>query len=148
MRKTILAFILGMLVSGGIVYAANLIDSSDVTYTPSDSESNVENVKDALDELYDSSNKSLVATRITNWIQSSSPSYTFTENHKAAIIKVYSSSSSYTTRYNNQVLTYTTSVTGGGIFVLEYVLIDVKQGDVVSCSLPGAGDGMSIIVID
>ena len=53
MRKTIFAFILGVLVSGGIVYATNLIDSKDVTYTPSDSSFDTSNVKSALDKLYE-----------------------------------------------------------------------------------------------
>ena len=40
----------GILLSGSVVYAANLLSSSEVTYT--NSGSSVTNVKDALDELY------------------------------------------------------------------------------------------------
>ena len=52
-KNNLLGFILGVLVSGGVVYAATLIDSKDVTYTPSDSSFDVSNVESALDDLYD-----------------------------------------------------------------------------------------------
>ncbi len=51
-KNNILGFILGAIIFGGGVYAATLLDSKDVTYTPSDSSFNVSNVNGALDELY------------------------------------------------------------------------------------------------
>ena len=51
-KNNLLGFILGVLVSGGVVYAATLIDSKDVTYTPSDSSFDVSNVEGALDQIY------------------------------------------------------------------------------------------------
>ena len=51
-KNNLLGFILGVLVSGGVVYAATLIDSKDVTYTPSNNSFDVSNVQGALDELY------------------------------------------------------------------------------------------------
>ena len=52
MKKYVFGFIFGILMSSGIVYAATLIDSKDVTYTPSDSSFNVNDVSDALNNLY------------------------------------------------------------------------------------------------
>ncbi len=53
MKKLILGIFIGILVSGGVVYGANLIDSKDVTYTPNNSNFNVSNVKNSIDKLYD-----------------------------------------------------------------------------------------------
>lgn len=50
--KVFIGIIIGILVTSGVVYAAVLIDASDVTYTPSNSEWGVSNVSDALDDLY------------------------------------------------------------------------------------------------
>ncbi len=55
MKKIVFGFIIGVLVSGGVVYATTLIDSKDVTYTPSNNEFNANNVEDALDKLYEKS---------------------------------------------------------------------------------------------
>ena len=52
MKKIIFGIFIGLLISGGIVYAATLIDSKDVTYTPSDNSFDVSNVESALDKLY------------------------------------------------------------------------------------------------
>ena len=52
--KLIIAFILGGIFFGAFsVYATIMIVSSNVSYLPRDNEWNVENVEDALDELYD-----------------------------------------------------------------------------------------------
>lgn len=53
MKKICFGFILGILVTGGIVYAASLIDSNKVSYTPSNSNWQVANVQDAIDNLYE-----------------------------------------------------------------------------------------------
>ena len=53
MKKTIFGIFIGLIISSGIVYAATLIDSKDVTYTPSDSSFDVSNVESALDKLYE-----------------------------------------------------------------------------------------------
>ena len=52
--KLIIAFILGGIFFGAFsVYATIMVVSSNVSYLPRDNEWNVENVEDALDELYD-----------------------------------------------------------------------------------------------
>ncbi len=53
MKKYIIGVIIGIVLSSSVVFAATLIDSKDVTYTPSDNEFNVSNVESALDELYE-----------------------------------------------------------------------------------------------
>jgi len=54
MKKTILSFILGGIIFGCIgIYAANYL-ASDVTYTPKDTNWEVNNVNEALDDLYNS----------------------------------------------------------------------------------------------
>lgn len=52
MRRYVFGFMLGILISSGIVYAANLIDSKDVTYSANDNTFEVDNVESALNELY------------------------------------------------------------------------------------------------
>ncbi len=50
--KLFVGIIIGALISGSIVYAVTLIDSKDVTYTPSDNNFEVTNVEGALNTLY------------------------------------------------------------------------------------------------
>ncbi len=52
MKKIVLGVFIGLLISSGVVCAATLINSKDVTYTPSDSNFGVSNVESALNELY------------------------------------------------------------------------------------------------
>ena len=56
MKKIVLGVFIGLLISSGVVYATTLIDSKDVTYTPSDNEFDVSDVESALNELYDKIN--------------------------------------------------------------------------------------------
>ena len=51
-KSFIIGIFIGVLISSGVVYAATLIDSKDVTYTPSDNEFDASNVETALNELY------------------------------------------------------------------------------------------------
>ena len=50
-KNPLLTFFLGVILSGGIVYAAT-ISAKDVTYTPKDINWKVDNVNDAIDGLY------------------------------------------------------------------------------------------------
>ena len=52
MKKLVLGIFIGVLLCGGVVYGATLIDSSDVTYTSNNNSFNANNVKTALDEIY------------------------------------------------------------------------------------------------
>ncbi len=62
MKKIAFGFILGVLVCSGVVFAATLLDSRDVTYRPNNSNFDVNNVESALDELYEKvNNKASVA---------------------------------------------------------------------------------------
>ena len=51
--KFILGLLVGILISGGTVFAAILFDAKDVDYTPSNGKENIENVESALNDLYD-----------------------------------------------------------------------------------------------
>lgn len=50
--KFITGFILGAIIFGGGVYAATLLDSNDVVYSPNSNDFNATTVKEALDEIY------------------------------------------------------------------------------------------------
>lgn len=52
LKSRIFPFILGAIIFSGITASAYTILASDVTYTPSNSSWEVDNVKDAIDELY------------------------------------------------------------------------------------------------
>ena len=52
-KNNLFGFILGILVSGSIVYATTLIDSKDVIYNANDDSFEVSNVESALNVLYD-----------------------------------------------------------------------------------------------
>ena len=51
-EKGIIGFIIGLLVTGTVVYAKYKYQASEVGYTPSNSNFNVDNVEDAINELY------------------------------------------------------------------------------------------------
>lgn len=50
MKKTLLGIIIGMILCGSIVYAASIYNATDISYN--NEKSNVKNVNDALDSLY------------------------------------------------------------------------------------------------
>jgi len=54
--KLFIGIIIGALLSGVTVYAASTYLSKDVTFTPTNSEWNVSNVEEALNDLYSNSN--------------------------------------------------------------------------------------------
>jgi len=54
MKKLITGFILGIIACSGIVYAANYL-ASDISYEPTDASWEVNNVNDALNDLYENS---------------------------------------------------------------------------------------------
>ena len=53
MKKYVLGLITGLLITGTVVYAAYKYQASEVGYTPSNENFNVDNVEDAIEELYD-----------------------------------------------------------------------------------------------
>ena len=57
MKKGIIGFVLGALIFGGIgVVSAYTIFANDIGYTPKDTTWEVDNVKDAIDDLYTKAN--------------------------------------------------------------------------------------------
>jgi hypothetical protein len=54
--KSVVAFIIGVIISGGVVYAATLFTATQVTYNNSNSGSQSTTVEGALDELYTMAN--------------------------------------------------------------------------------------------
>ena len=53
-KKLLIGILIGMLMSVGVVYASYKYQATDVGYTPSNSNFNVDNVEDAINELYNS----------------------------------------------------------------------------------------------
>jgi len=51
-KSSIFTFILGILFCNGIIYGVNLYKSEDIQYTPTDNSWEVDNVNDALNDLY------------------------------------------------------------------------------------------------
>ena len=67
MKKYIIGLVTGLLISGTVVYAANyLYSSNEVSYTPGDSNWNVGNVKEALDNLKSTSGTALTDLKNTS----------------------------------------------------------------------------------
>ena len=70
MKKYLLGLISGLLISGTIAYAANyLYQADEVSYTPSNTNWDVDNVDDAINELYNKiseANSALLALKNTN----------------------------------------------------------------------------------
>lgn len=55
--KTLIAFVLGVILSGTTIYAATILFAAkDVTYNPSNSNLQSTNVQDAIEELYKKAN--------------------------------------------------------------------------------------------
>ena len=65
MKKLITGFILGIITCSGIVYAANYL-ASDISYEPTDASWEVSNVNDALNDLYNSSGNTVIASGISS----------------------------------------------------------------------------------
>ena len=91
-KSNVFSFILGAIIFGGIVgVSAYTILASDIGYTPSDNSWQVNNVKDAIDELYSKSNTINFNELYT--LNASGPqdfSYTFSENDKNVLIILFS----------------------------------------------------------
>lgn len=68
MKKFLLGIITGLLISSGVVLAANYIYKADeISYTPNNNEWNVDNVDDALKDLYNKvNNQDIVETNLLN----------------------------------------------------------------------------------
>lgn len=73
MKKTIIGFILGVIICSGIAYAANY-SASDITYTKDGSQTNV---KAALDDLYNNRNEKILIKENyeCNWTNATSGGY-------------------------------------------------------------------------
>ena len=75
-KSLIIGVFIGVLISSGVVYAVTLIDSKDVTYTPSDSSFDADNVKSALDELYERNLN--VENSVMNWLKTANINKNYT----------------------------------------------------------------------
>ena len=119
MKKYLVGFILGILVSGSIVCAATLLDAKDVTYTPSDNEFNVNNVESALNELYN----------ISNYNKCLNPDDESCKAYGMEIIasSVYSSNWAKENAFKDTGLWLTTNLTDGWIGLHYYKKRTIKQ---------------------
>ena len=59
-KKILFSFVLGILVCGGIVYGVNTYESETIQYSPTDSSWTVNNVSDALNDLYLNKNMEMI----------------------------------------------------------------------------------------
>ena len=67
LKSLVLGLLIGVIMTSGIVYAATLIDSSAVSYSPDDETWNVDNVETALDDLFDSVNNINPGSEYLRW---------------------------------------------------------------------------------
>jgi hypothetical protein len=93
--KTVIAFTLGMLISGGVVYAATTIASSQVSYTPpTGSGLTSTDVQGALDELFTMANNIVpidpdtFTTNSTKTVYASSKGVCIKRNNKLNCFKI------------------------------------------------------------
>lgn len=122
-KRDIFAFILGLILSGSVVYAATLI-ARDITYDNTKTNINADNVQDAIDELYVKANNpvippnykelSTVTTAVANDIASGKTAY---DNNGTLLTGTGQMSSSITIK-NARVESYTNSVASYFIMTL------------------------------
>ena len=93
-KSLIIGIFIGVLISSGVVYAATLIDSKDVTYTPNDSNWKVSDVKSALDELYGGNVK--VPNVVKTWLHTAGVNKNYT-----SLLEVLNDSETLQTLINN-----------------------------------------------
>ena len=98
-KNPILTFILGLILSGSVVYAATLI-AGDITYDNTKTNINADNVQDAIDALYNKANSGSGKT-ICTYVESE---YGNASDHYSIGTK-YSCEVKENTRYNFYVLT-------------------------------------------
>ena len=87
--KLVVAFILGVIISGTGVYAAILYASSDVSYDNTSSGMSATNVQDALDELYTKANyRKITGDGVTNiGFQTNSANTIFANSNGLCIVR-------------------------------------------------------------
>lgn len=133
--KVIIAFIVGVILAGGIVYAA-VVSASEVSYTTAKN-ANITNVQEALNDLYSKNNVTITSTAIS---KVASASYTFQDDYKAAIIYIqdnYNSGSTWSTTCENANEIYSQNWTSDQGYTRYILLKDVKKDDVISASHSG-----------
>ena len=121
MKKIIFGIFIGLLISGGIVYAATLIDSKDVTYTPSDNSFDVSNVESALDKLYDKIGNKFDMSNAELIYLGNAKNIMFSKDYSYVIVVGSFASGGY----SGVEAMYTTSATmSTGGYTNEYILND------------------------
>lgn len=119
MKKIVLGIFIGLLISSGVVYATTLIDSKDITYTPSDSSFEASNVENALNELYN----------ISNYNKCLNPNDESCKAYGMEIIasSVYNSNWAKENAFKDTGLWLTTDLTNGWIGLHYYKKRTIKQ---------------------
>lgn len=165
-KNPIFTFILGALIFGGIIgVSAYTILANDIGYTPKDSTWEVDNVKDAIDDLYGNIIKGelLYEGSVGDVTSLTTKSYEFTEKRNAILI-VSASHGNYNSSYYHQLNTPT--ITGGemiqlysigklneqvssdGYVISEYAyLIKANEGTKIEVKAKAYGWGHCIIKI-
>ena len=135
--KVIIAFIVGVILAGGIVYAA-VVSASEVSYTTAKN-ANITNVQEALNDLY-SKNQNNITITSTSISKVASASYTFQDDYKAAIIYIqdnYNSGSTWSTTCENANEIFSQNWPSDQGYTRYILLKNVKKDDVISASHSG-----------
>ena len=132
MKKTIFAFLLGVILTGSIagVVAYNY-NAKDVSYTPTDNNWNVNNVEDAIKELRNSHNSNIIYYKGTNNSSNGIESYTILHDNDNAMIVSGQSAFEYSINNTNSfkgVELYGSQEENVGFY---YKNISVKKGDII-----------------
>ena len=114
--KTVVAFILGGLIIGGSVYAATILFQSNIVgYNNARSGLSATNVQDALDELYNKTNRKLEPTQVATLTTQGA---TYTMQHDGYLIGTVSSTTGTASGnvYIDNVEIYRVNWTDAGVF--------------------------------
>lgn len=89
------------------------------------------------------SGRDIQANLLFNWSQGTSLSYTFTQDCRMIIVRVYNGS---ITVGNKNIRTLFTISTGGNV-IKDYLVENIKSGDIIRYSGSGANDGYGVACI-
>lgn len=133
-----LGLIIGVAITSGVVYAATLINSSDITYSPEDSSWDVSNVKDALDDMYtiitdDTIKNDLIVANWLNEKYTTSSSWTIFEPTVFDENFFMNSNGTLTTLKGGNYRIYYQSAYDGGTDGMGYIRILINGASVASC---------------
>ena len=138
MKKTVFAFLLGVVLTGSIagVVAYNY-NAKDVSYTPNDNNWNVNNVEDAIKDLREIQSKKTIfpPDNIIRGINSTH----IDDDYSTCILAVARASSDNQIIYNGNNITpqYKYHQSDGGNTIIMHTFYNLKNGDVITYQANG-----------